>query len=125
MAIFIPFNSESLSTDDYFAPPLAFIIPFMLIFIAIPSIMIIVLVKAYKQAPAKADQMRKEKQEFLNSLDVLPDDIEMASSMGTDHKWSNTNLYCFQFGGAKDLKQSFYPSCGDSTTDEKEFVGNR
>lgn len=112
MAIFIPFISVSLSTDNYFGPPLAFIIPFMLILMAVPSFMIYFLLKAYKAAPAKADQMRKEKQEFLQSQKVLPDGLEMVSSMGTDHKWSNTNLYCFQCGGAIDLKQSFCPSCG-------------
>ncbi|MCY3413745.1 MAG: hypothetical protein INQ03_19025 [Candidatus Heimdallarchaeota archaeon] len=118
-----PFIFKGLGTDDYFGPPLGFIIPFFVIFFSIPLGMGYFILKQMITAPGKAEQMRKQKEEFLQSLEHMPKGVVLSKYQPSSYKWSNTEINCNQCGEPISFKQRFCGNCGDPTDDEMTLFG--
>lgn len=112
------------STSDGFGPPRGLIMAFMLIFLAVPIFMLVAFVKNLIQSPKRAENAGFEQTEFLNSLDSTPQGIEESyqPSSSENFRWSKAIITCFQCGNSLTLQDQFYPNCGDTTEDEREFV---
>ena len=112
------------------SPPEIGVILFSALFIAIPSIMFLVLLdNAFISGPKKRAEATRKKNEFANSVGL--DEYYKKMGAGSEIAYSNRpksiiinkkSFHCNQCGTLLDKKARFCPTCGDSTQDELEMM---
>lgn len=101
-------------------------------FVILPLLVIVLGIIQMMNKAQKADQARKDEQEFLNELNTSPQGVKQTKSYSKfksysrpDKSWSLSEVSCFNCGDKLELKANYCMNCGDPTTDEKEYFENQ